>query len=143
RLCEGVDPASTFEREFLDYLHKNGHRLPDFAQYLPTPEVHVQTDFYYERQGVPGVCIFIDGPLHDSPTQVAHDHEVRSVLENWGSESLQSVTTARLPTKCMTILTSSGLNYPGRDLLSFDFLWCRLGVCRSGARTRYQGRSEP
>jgi hypothetical protein len=68
----------------LDYLYKNGHHLPDFAQYRPTPEVHVQTDFYYERQGVPGTCIFIDGPLHDSPTQVAHDHEVRSALENLG-----------------------------------------------------------
>jgi superfamily II DNA or RNA helicase len=83
-LTEGLDPASSFEREFLDYLYKNGFRLPDYAQYQPTPEVHVQADFYYERQGVPGVCVFIDGPHHDSGTQVAHDQTVRSELANLG-----------------------------------------------------------
>jgi superfamily II DNA/RNA helicase len=83
-LAEGVDPASSFEREFLDRLYTNGHRLPDFAQYQPTPEVHVQADFYYERQGVPGVCIFVDGPHHDSPTQAAHDKQVRLELANLG-----------------------------------------------------------
>ena len=62
----------------------NGHRLPDFAQYQPTPEVHIQTDFYYERQGVPGVCVFIDGPHHDTPNQAAHDQTVRSELANLG-----------------------------------------------------------
>src|SRR5262249_2864353 len=83
-LSEGVDPESTLERKFLDYLYKNGHRLPDFAQYRPTPEVHVQTDFYYERQGVQGICIFVDGPHHDLSTQVAHDREVRSALAEMG-----------------------------------------------------------
>jgi very-short-patch-repair endonuclease len=83
-LSESIDPASSFEREFLDYLYKNGHRLPDFAQYQPTPEVHVQTDFYYEREGVPGVCVFVDGPHHDTPTQAAHDQTARSELANLG-----------------------------------------------------------
>jgi len=83
-LTEGIDPASSFEREFLDYLYKNGFRLPDYAQYQPTPEVHVQADFYYERQGVPGVCVFIDGPHHDAAAQVAHDQTVRPELANLG-----------------------------------------------------------
>jgi superfamily II DNA/RNA helicase len=83
-LAEGVDPASSFEREFLNYLYKNGHRLPDFAQYQPTPQVHVQADFYYEREGVPGVCVFVDGPRHDAPAQAAHDQAVRSELANLG-----------------------------------------------------------
>ncbi|HZP45866.1 MAG TPA: DUF1998 domain-containing protein, partial [Candidatus Binataceae bacterium] len=83
-LTEGLDPASSFEREFLDYLYKQGLRLPDYAQYQPTPEVHVQADFYYERQGVPGICVFIDGPHHDAPAQAAHDQAVRSELANLG-----------------------------------------------------------
>jgi hypothetical protein len=83
-LGESLDPASSFEREFLEYLYRNGHRLPDFAQYQRTPDVHVQTDFYYARQGVPGVCVFIDGPHHDSPTQAADDQAVRGDLGNLG-----------------------------------------------------------
>ncbi|MGH8014194.1 MAG: helicase-related protein [Candidatus Binataceae bacterium] len=83
-LAESVDPASTFEREFLSRLYKDGHRLPDFAQYQPTSEVHVQADFYYERDGVPGICVFVDGPHHDSPTQAAHDEQVRNELANLG-----------------------------------------------------------
>lgn len=40
-------------------------RLPDAAQTRPTPEVAVQPDFYYQRAGLPGVCVFIDGlPRH-------------------------------------------------------------------------------
>lgn len=83
-LSQSVDPASSFEREFLDYLYHNGCRLPDLAQYQPTDEVHVQTDFYYERRGVPGICIFIDGPHHDRPDQAAHDQAVRAELANLG-----------------------------------------------------------
>jgi hypothetical protein len=83
-LSEGIDPKSSFEREFLDYLYENGHRLPHFAQYQPTPDVHVQTDFYYQRQGIPGVCVFIDGPHHDAAPQVVHDQTVRSELANLG-----------------------------------------------------------
>jgi hypothetical protein len=83
-LTESLDPASSFEREFLDYLYKNDHRLPDFAQYWPTPDVHVQTDFYYERTGVPGICVFVDGPHHDSAQQAKEDQTIRSELANLG-----------------------------------------------------------
>jgi hypothetical protein len=83
-LSESLDPASSFEREFLDYLYQNGHHLPDFAQYQPTSELHVQADFYYERQGVPGVCIFIDGPSHDTAIQAVHDQDLRTALANLG-----------------------------------------------------------
>jgi hypothetical protein len=83
-LSEGIDPASSFEREVLDYLYANGHRLPDYTQYQPTSEVHVQADFYYERQNVPGICIFVDGPHHDNPDQTVHDQAVRTDLVNLG-----------------------------------------------------------
>ncbi len=44
----------------------------------------VQTDFYYDRGAVPGVCVFVDGPHHDDPDQARHDKEVREELEHLG-----------------------------------------------------------
>jgi ATP-dependent helicase YprA (DUF1998 family) len=84
RLLGLIDPASTFERAFLDYLYKNNLRLPDHAQHTPADDIAVQPDFYYERNGVPGVCIFIDGPGHDHPDQEAHDCTVRDALKDQG-----------------------------------------------------------
>lgn len=75
---------SPFEREFLSILYDNGHRLPDAAQYRPTEEVFVQTDFFYNRDGRRGVCVFIDGPAHDSERQRAKATEVREELEDLG-----------------------------------------------------------
>ena len=79
-----TDPASGFEREFLDNLRRNHRRLPDLAQHRPADGVMVQTDFYYERDGRPGTCVFIDGPHHDAPEQRTRDREVRSALEDRG-----------------------------------------------------------
>jgi hypothetical protein len=44
----------------------------------------VQPDFYYERDGIPGVCIFIDGPQHDEPAQAERDRTVREALKDQG-----------------------------------------------------------
>jgi ATP-dependent helicase YprA (DUF1998 family) len=84
RLLSLVDPGSTFERAFLEYLYKNGLRLPDHAQHTPADGILVQPDFYYERDGIPGVCIFIDGPQHDEPAQVERDRTVRETLKDQG-----------------------------------------------------------
>ena len=83
-LLERTDPASSFEREFLRILHEQGLALPDLAQHRPTPEVSVQVDFYYEREGAPGVCVFIDGPHHDDAARSANDNAVRDQLRNLG-----------------------------------------------------------
>lgn len=83
-LCESIDPISSFERQFLDYVCNSGHKLPHFAQYQPTSDLHVQADFYYERESVPGVCVFIDGPHHDTQSQTSHDQTVRTDLANLG-----------------------------------------------------------
>ena len=64
RLTGLLDPASNFDRAFLDYLFVNRLRLPDHAQHNPAQTVAVQPDFYYERDGIPGVCVFLDGPHH-------------------------------------------------------------------------------
>ena len=52
-LLERTDPASSFERAFLDHLYERKLRLPDFAQYTPVPDVFVQPDFYYQRGRFP------------------------------------------------------------------------------------------
>src|SRR5262249_48546137 len=84
RLLTLIDPGSTFERAFLEYLYKNGLRLPDHAQHTPADGILVQPDFYYERDGIPGVCIFIDGPRHDEPAQAERDRTVREALKDQG-----------------------------------------------------------
>lgn len=83
-LLERIDPASGAERRFLHYLRERRHRLPDQAQHRPEPEVPAQPDFYYQRDGLRGVCVFVDGPPHDAPHQAAHDREVREALEDLG-----------------------------------------------------------
>jgi hypothetical protein len=79
-----VDPASSLETQFLHFLHDHGLRLPDTAQNRPCADVAVQPDFYYERDGRPGVCVFIDGAVHDESEQAAHDRQVREELEDRG-----------------------------------------------------------
>ena len=75
---------SSLERDFLDVLHHNGYRLPDAAQTRPSEDVHSQPDFYYERSGTPGICVFVDGPAHDEPAQAERDTAARSALADRG-----------------------------------------------------------
>ena len=79
-----IDSNSSLEREFLRFLYDNGAQLPDKAQNRPTPEVHVQPDFYYDRENRPGVCVFVDGPHHDRPEQQSTDSRVRTQLQDRG-----------------------------------------------------------
>ena len=58
--------------------------MPDTAQNRPTSKVLVQPDFYYERENRPGVCIFIDGPHHNSTEQQMADSQTRSELQDFG-----------------------------------------------------------
>ena len=81
---ERTDPASPLERKFLDFLFQQHLKLPDRAQHRPAPDIPVQPDFYYERGGLPGVCVFVDGPEHDEPAQARSDREVRYELEDRG-----------------------------------------------------------
>jgi hypothetical protein len=84
RLLGLIDPASSFERAFLEYLYKNELRLPDHAQHTPAADIPVQPNFYYERNGIPGVCIFIDGPQHEEPAQAELDRTMREALKDQG-----------------------------------------------------------
>ena len=75
---------TSLEQELLGELFENGFNLPDDAQNRPTQQVAVQPDFYYERDNISGVCVFVDGPSHDTPEAIAHDGEVREQLEDLG-----------------------------------------------------------
>jgi hypothetical protein len=78
-----LDPNSTLERTFLDYLHNRGLRLPDSAQKY-TPGVYSQPDFFYD----PGTWLFIDGSVHDKPEVKADDAKKRGELRAQGMEVL-------------------------------------------------------
>jgi superfamily II DNA/RNA helicase len=93
-LRDRVDPASQFELEFLERLYRDGLRLPDATQVRPVEGLPVQTDFYYERDGLRGVCVFIDGPAHDAGAQAERDQAIREELENRGYRVV-AITTAR------------------------------------------------
>jgi ATP-dependent helicase YprA (DUF1998 family) len=83
-LIERTDPASSFERAFLEHLYSHKLRLPDSAQHQPESDLPVQPDFYYHRDGLPGICIFVDGPRHDDPQRAAHDQSIREDLRDRG-----------------------------------------------------------
>ncbi len=83
-LRERLDSASTFERDFLDFLHGRFLRLPDKEQHQPAADLPVQSDFFYDADGGPGICVFVDGPHHDAPQQAAQDHAVRSAAQERG-----------------------------------------------------------
>jgi hypothetical protein len=84
RLIGLLDPASSFERIFLDFLYHNRLRLPDHGQHTPAKDIAVQPDFYYDRNGVPGVCIFIDGPHHNEHAISTRDRALREALRDQG-----------------------------------------------------------
>ena len=79
-----TDPKSGLEIPFLYFLYKGRYRLPDAAQNRPCEEVPAQPDFYYERPGVPGACVFVDGAGHQHPLQAERDAQVRQALEDRG-----------------------------------------------------------
>jgi len=83
-LKERTDPNSTLESRFLETLFTSRRRLPDRTQFRPESEVYVEADFFYERDGLKGTAVFIDGPHHDDATQRANDERERRKLEDRG-----------------------------------------------------------
>ncbi len=78
---------STLEEDFLHFLHDKDLALPDEAQNRPTSHIYVQPDFYYrhaQNPQLPGICIFIDGPVHDTPENRDRDERLRTELRNRG-----------------------------------------------------------
>ena len=76
-----LDPNSSTERTFIDYLYQNGLRLPDAAQ-KRVPGLYCQPDFHYE----PRVWVFCDGSPHDDPQVRDRDAEQRQLIIAHGDE---------------------------------------------------------
>ncbi len=80
-LLRYLDPNSSTERKFVDYLHANGLRLPDAAQ-KRVPGIYCQPDFYYE----PRIWVFCDGSPHDLQEVRQRDEQQRQLLMARGDE---------------------------------------------------------
>jgi hypothetical protein len=80
-LLTAVDPNSSLERDFLDFLYNNNLRLPDRAQ-KQSPGIYCQPDFYYESR----IWVFVDGSVHDKPEVASEDKKKRSELLARGDE---------------------------------------------------------
>ena len=80
-LLRGLDPNSSTERKFINYLYQNGLRLPDAAQ-KRVDGLYVQPDFYYE----PRLWVFCDGTPHDEPAVKESDEAKRQAIMARGDE---------------------------------------------------------
>ena len=80
-MLRGLDPNSSTERKFIDYLYHHGIRLPDAAQ-KRVEGLFVQPDFYYE----PRIWVFCDGTPHDEAAVKANDEEKRQAIIAQGDE---------------------------------------------------------
>ncbi|MBI2506241.1 MAG: DEAD/DEAH box helicase [Candidatus Latescibacteria bacterium] len=80
-LLATLDPNSSTERKFVDFLYQQGLRLPDTAQ-EKVPGIYVQPDFYYE----PRIWVFCDGTPHDDPALKAKDQAKRQEIMAQGDE---------------------------------------------------------
>lgn len=83
-LKEKIDPNSSLEAQFLETLFASRRRLPDRTQFRPEPGVYAEADFYYDRDGLKGMAVFVDGPHHDEPRQREADQRERKKLEDLG-----------------------------------------------------------
>ena len=80
-MLRNLDPNSSTERAFIQYLHDNGLRLPDAAQ-KRVDGVYCQPDFYYE----PRFWVFCDGSPHDDNTVRERDESQRQAIIARGDE---------------------------------------------------------
>lgn len=80
-LLRNLDPSSSTEHKFINYLYQNGLRLPDAAQKI-VEGIYVQPDFYYE----PRLWVFCDGTPHDQPAVQSDDENKRQAIRAKGDE---------------------------------------------------------
>jgi len=80
-LIKNIDPTSSTELKFIEYLYNNGLRLPDAAQ-KRVDGLYVQPDFYYH----PRIWVFCDGTPHDDPAIKADDEAKRQAIMAMGDE---------------------------------------------------------
>lgn len=81
QLMKDKDPTSSTEETFLNYLFKEGLRLPDEAQ-KGVPGIYVCPDFFY----APDTWVFCDGSPHDEVKVMDDDSSKREAIRNKGDE---------------------------------------------------------
>jgi hypothetical protein len=91
--AQGADPTwrklLSFTDNRQDAALQAGH-LNDFVQVallrsaLARAVQHAGQLSFYERGGLPGVCVFVDGGVHDTERQAARDEAVRAALREHG-----------------------------------------------------------
>lgn len=86
RIVSQIDPSSSTEVKFIDFLFRNGLRLPDRAQVDMRNPCNTIPDFVYD--GEVRVCVFCDGSHHDDEYRKRFDDGKRSCLRNLGYEVL-------------------------------------------------------
>lgn len=79
-LMKHYDENSQTELKFINYLYKNGLRLPDRAQ-KQIDGVYCVPDFYYNDSNT---VVFCDGSPHDRSEVKKRDSEQRAALRNLG-----------------------------------------------------------
>lgn len=67
----------------MNYLYRQGLRLPDGAQVL-TDGIYCRPDFNYE----PDIHLFCDGTPHDKPETQEMDRKRREAIRNRGEQVL-------------------------------------------------------
>lgn len=86
-----VDPASSAEPDFLDFLEEHGYRPPDEAQkHIAEPPAN--PDFYYRDTNA---CVFIDGRHHLYEHRKAYDAQLGRRLQDAGFEVVRFTTEER------------------------------------------------
>ncbi|RTY33709.1 DEAD/DEAH box helicase [Chlorobium phaeovibrioides] len=80
-LLSGIDPNSSTERKFIDFLYNKGLRLPDAAQ-KRVDGIYAQPDFFYE----PRIWVFCDGTPHDKADIQEKDEAIRQAIIAKGDE---------------------------------------------------------
>ncbi|MBN1233298.1 MAG: DEAD/DEAH box helicase [Candidatus Coatesbacteria bacterium] len=79
RIRSKVDKNSATESVFLEFLFKNGLKLPDDAQ-VRTKDIYSCCDFFYK----PDILVFIDGSVHEKDDVKERDKEQRTSLKESG-----------------------------------------------------------
>ncbi|MCK5229970.1 MAG: hypothetical protein KAR13_06875, partial [Desulfobulbaceae bacterium] len=80
-LLKQIDPTSSTELKFLNFLHSNGLKMPDAAQ-KQVDGIYCQPDFFYE----PDIWVFCDGTPHDKPEVKEKDKKQRKAILNHGDQ---------------------------------------------------------
>lgn len=86
-LMESYDKNSAIESKLLNYLYKDGYKLPDKAQ-VNIKEYYISADFVYNTASGP-VLIFCDGSIHDTPEVMDGDSHKRSLLRAKGYDIIE------------------------------------------------------